>query len=169
MEYYPLTFKPILKERIWGGEKLHTLLGKMDLDQPVGESWELSGVAGSISKVDNGHLSGTLLTDLIEKDPEAILGTNVISQTGREFPILIKFIDAQTDLSIQVHPNDTLAEKRHGSKGKTEMWYIMKAEPQAKLVLGFKEVIDQSQFAHHLHTKSLNKILHEQPGVKSLG
>lgn len=162
MKYYPLTFKPIIKERIWGGQKLNALLGKPPLDVPAGESWELSGVSGNISVVENGYLSGKRLTDLIQDDPQGILGESVVNRFGKQFPILIKFIDARTDLSIQVHPDDDLASKRHGSKGKTEMWYIMDADPGARLVLGFKKPIDQIEYTHHLESKTLFNILHEQ-------
>ena len=163
MEYYPFLFKPLIKERIWGGQKLGSLLGKPQTKGPAGESWELSGVAGSISELQNGPLAGMLLTELIERDPKAVLGSEVIRRFGHEFPILIKFIDARTDLSIQVHPDDTLAQKRHGSKGKTEMWYIMDADPGARLVLGFKEPISTSDFTSHLEDKNLIEIIHEQP------
>ena len=163
MEYYPLTFKPNIKERIWGGDKLRIQLGKPAADGPAGESWELSGVSGTISEIQNGPLEGTLLTDLIVQAPQAILGKEVIDRFGTSFPILIKFIDAQTDLSIQVHPNDEIAAKRHGSKGKTEMWYIIDADPGARLVLGFKEKIASSEFERHLKDKTLLNILHEQP------
>lgn len=163
MEYYPLTFEPIIKERIWGGHKLSALFGKPAIDVPAGESWELSGVSGDISVVRNGGLAGRGLTDLIKEDSEGMLGKKVVDRFGSQFPILIKFIDARTDLSIQVHPDDELAEIRHGSKGKTEMWYIMDADPGARLVLGFKEAIDKSIYSHHLENKTLFEILHEQP------
>jgi len=163
MEYYPLIFKPLIKERIWGGQKLSTILGKADIGDPAGESWELSGVAGSISEIQNGDFEGMLLTDLIAQDPQAVLGSEVLRRFGKDFPILIKFIDARTDLSIQVHPDDTIAAKRHSSNGKTEMWYIMDADPEARLVLGFKENISPSEFNTHLEGKSLVDILNEQP------
>jgi len=163
MEYYPLTFKPVIKERIWGGQKLNTLFGKPAIDGPAGESWELSGVSGDISVVENGRMKGKRLTELILDDPNGFLGEDVVNRFGLEFPILIKFIDARTDLSIQVHPDDELATKRHGSKGKTEMWYIMDADPGARLVLGFKEKIDRSHYSHHLKNKTLFEVLHEQP------
>lgn len=163
MEYYPLLFEPIVKERIWGGKKLSHLLGKPDLEFPAGESWELSGVPGDVSVIQNGSKRGSSLTDMIKEDPEAILGRDVLSRFGEEFPILIKFIDANKDLSIQVHPDDELAAKRHGSRGKNEMWYIMDAEADARLVLGFKEEVDQAGYEHHLNNKTLFEILHEQP------
>ena len=138
MNLYPLKFYSILKERLWGGTKLGTLLGKELESDLIGESWELSGVAGDVSIVANGSFKGTTLTDLINKFPEEILGKSVLERFGKEFPILIKFIDAQKDLSIQLHPDDELARKRHNSFGKTEMWYIMDAENDAELIIGFK-------------------------------
>ena len=133
MNLYPLKFYPILKERIWGGTKLGTLLGKELESGLIGESWELSGVAGDVSIVANGSFKGTTITDLINRFPEEILGKSVLERFGKEFPILIKFIDAQKDLSIQLHPDDELARKRHNSFGKTEMWYIMDADNEAEL------------------------------------
>ena len=163
MEYYPLLFEPIVKERIWGGKKLSHLLGKPALEVPVGESWELSGVPGDVSVIQNGSMRGSSLTNMINEDPEAILGKDVLTRFGEEFPILIKFIDADKDLSIQVHPDDELAAKRHASRGKNEMWYIMDAETDARLVLGFKKEVDQDTYERHLKNKTLFEILHEQP------
>ena len=95
MNLYPLKFYPILKERLWGGTKLGTLLGKELESDLIGESWELSGVGGDVSIVANGSFKGTTLTDLINRFPEEILGKSVLERFGKEFPILIKFIDAQ--------------------------------------------------------------------------
>ena len=166
MEYYPLLFEPIIKERIWGGIKLNTMLGKPLHEPPVGECWELSGVSGDVSVVANGPLQGTALTELIHHDPIALLGKKVMSRFGEEFPILIKFIDAEKDLSIQVHPDDGLAAQRHGSKGKNEMWYIMDADLDARLILGFKHSVDQATYASHLKSKTLMEIMHNQPVKK---
>ncbi|MGB5782237.1 MAG: type I phosphomannose isomerase catalytic subunit, partial [Eudoraea sp.] len=104
MNLYPLKFYPILKERLWGGTKLGRLLGKELESDLIGESWELSGVTGDVSIVANGSFKGTTLTDLINRFPEEILGKSVLERFGKEFPILIKFIDSQKDLSIQLHP-----------------------------------------------------------------
>ena len=116
MELYPLKFNPILKERLWGGAKLGTVLGKPIEGDGIGESWELSGVPGDVSVVANGPYRGRSLDDLIATYPNALLGDSVLKRFGTDFPILIKFIDAREDLSIQVHPGDELARKRHGSK-----------------------------------------------------
>lgn len=159
MNLYPLKFYPILKERIWGGTKLGTLLGKELESGLIGESWELSGVAGDVSIVANGPFKGTTITDLINRFPEEILGKSVLERFGKEFPILIKFIDAQKDLSIQLHPDDELARKRHNSFGKTEMWYIMDADNEAELVIGFKEDISKETYVESLKNDTLTDLL----------
>jgi mannose-6-phosphate isomerase len=159
MNLYPLKFYPILKERLWGGTKLGTLLGKELESDLIGESWELSGVTGDVSIVANGSFKGTTLTDLINRFPEEILGKSVLERFGKEFPILIKFIDAQKDLSIQLHPNDELARKRHNSFGKTEMWYIMDADKDAELIIGFKEDISKETYVESLKNDTLTDLL----------
>ena len=159
MNLYPLKFYPILKERLWGGTKLGTLLGKELESDLIGESWELSGVTGDVSIVANGSFKGTTLTDLINRFPEEILGKSVLERFGKEFPILIKFIDAQKDLSIQLHPNDELARKRHNSFGKTEMWYIMDADKDAELIIGFKEDISKETYVKSLKNDTLTDLL----------
>ena len=159
MNLYPFKFYPILKERLWGGTNLGTLLGKELESDLIGESWELSGVAGDVSIVANGSFKGTTLTDLINKFPEEILGKSVLERFGKEFPILIKFIDAQKDLSIQLHPDDELARKRHNSFGKTEMWYIMDAENDAELIIGFKEDISKETYIESLKNDTLTDLL----------
>lgn len=159
--YYPLQFEPILKERIWGGEKLKEQFGKPSTSKTTGESWELSAVAGDVSFVCNGALKGKTLTDLIDASPISVLGSLVCKRFGTEFPLLFKFLDAKLDLSIQVHPNDELAKKRHNSLGKTEMWYVMQADVGAKIIVGFKENCNQSEYLDHLENKSLEVILND--------
>jgi mannose-6-phosphate isomerase len=156
---YPLQFVPILKERIWGGTKLRKMLNKPLTSDITGESWELSTVQGEISKVATGAFAGKALTDLIRKNSEGILGTAVHKRFGAEFPLLFKFIDAREDLSIQVHPNDKLAKKRHNSFGKTEMWYIMQADQDARIILGFKEKSSPQEYIQQLNKKKLLSIL----------
>ena len=159
MKSYPLQFEPIFKERIWGGEKLKTLLNKPIKSAITGESWELSAVDGAVSVVANGPLKGRLLTTIIDNDPEAILGTEVYTRFGKQFPLLFKYLDAREDLSIQVHPNDELAKKRHHSFGKTEMWYIMQADHNARLIMGFKEKSNARAYLENLENKTLLSIL----------
>ncbi|MCR4030983.1 MULTISPECIES: type I phosphomannose isomerase catalytic subunit [Flavobacterium] len=156
---YPLQFEPILKERIWGGEKLKTILNKPIVSKITGESWELSTVEGDVSVVANGVLKGKSLMDLINEAPDAILGTKVYERFGKQFPLLFKYLDAREDLSIQVHPNDKLAKERHNSFGKTEMWYVMQADADARIIVGFKEDSSKEEYLKHLHDNTLVSIL----------
>lgn len=156
---YPLQFEPILKERIWGGEKLKTVLNKPIVSKITGESWELSTVPGDVSIVANGVLKGKSLMDLIDETPDAILGTKVYERFGKQFPLLFKYLDAREDLSIQVHPNDKLAKERHNSFGKTEMWYVMQADADARIIVGFKEDSSKEEYLKHLHDNTLVSIL----------
>jgi mannose-6-phosphate isomerase len=162
MELYPLIFNPILQDRIWGGTKLKTYLGKQNLpSDTTGESWELSAVDGNVSVVANGAYAGKPLTELLQKYPQEILGAKVHGQFGEKFPLLFKFLDAKEDLSIQVHPNDELAKKRHNSFGKTEMWYVMQADEGSRIVIGFKERSGPEEYLEHLNNKNLVEILNE--------
>ena len=156
---YPLKFKPILKERLWGGTKLKDVLGKPIESDITGESWELSGVDGDISEVSEGPLKGISLTELIQKEGKHLLGESVVNRFGLDFPILIKFIDAKKDLSIQLHPNDDLAKERHNSFGKTEMWYIMDADPGAKLIVGFNRTVAKEEYVESLENDTLLELM----------
>lgn len=163
MDLYPLKFKPILKDRLWGGTKLKDVLGKPIENEITGESWELSGVKGDISEVSNGPFKGTSLEDLIERDPDALLGREVRERFGTEFPILIKFIDAKQDLSIQLHPDDRLAKARHNSHGKTEMWYIMDADPGSRLIVGFNRSVEKAEYIKSLEEGTLLELMNYEP------
>lgn len=156
---YPLQFEPILKDRIWGGEKLKTQLNKPITSKITGESWELSTVQGDVSIVANGDLKGKSLTELIDETPNEILGTKVYERFGKQFPLLFKYLDAREDLSIQVHPNDKLAKERHNSFGKTEMWYVMQADTDSRIIVGFKENSSKEEYLKHLQDNSLVSIL----------
>ena len=160
---YPLQFDPILKERIWGGEKLKTVLHKEITSKITGESWELSTVEGDVSIISNGEHKGISLQDLINKYPDEVLGTKVHKRFGKQFPLLFKFIDAREDLSIQVHPNDELAKERHNSFGKTEMWYIMQADEGSRIIVGFKEKSNQEKYLESLKNKNLLSVLEQVP------
>ena len=159
MKLYPLQFQPILKERIWGGTKLKTYLNKPISSDTTGESWEISTVENEVSVISNGAFAGKSLTDLIDKFPNELLGTKVYSKFGKQFPLLFKYLDAREDLSIQVHPNDELAKKRHNSFGKTEMWYVMQADDDAKLIIGFKDNSSEKEYLDNLENNSLLTIL----------
>ncbi|MFN0049231.1 MAG: type I phosphomannose isomerase catalytic subunit [Cytophagales bacterium] len=160
MQLYPLKFKTIYKDKIWGGEKIKTVLGKDFSPLPnCGETWEISGVKGNISEVAEGEFKGHNLIELIDKFKGQLVGEKVYAQFGNEFPLLIKFIDANDDLSIQVHPNDVMAKERHNSFGKTEMWYIFEADKGAELNTGFKSKIDSATYVKHLNNNTLDEIL----------
>lgn len=156
---HPLKFQPILKEKIWGGEKLIEQFNKKSNSKQLGESWEVSTVPGDISKVANGHLKGQSLQNLLETHKADLLGDKNYKRFGNDFPLLIKFIDAKQDLSIQLHPDDALAKKRHNSFGKTEMWYVMQADKDANLIVGFNQDMDRDTYLKHLEEKTLTKIL----------
>lgn len=156
---YPIKFEPILKEKIWGGNKLKTLFNKKTDKQNIGESWEISGVEGNISVVANGALKGKTLNDLLTTYKESLMGSKIYQQFGTEFPLLIKYIDAKTALSVQLHPNDELAKTRHNSFGKTEMWYIMQGDDGANINVGFTHSLSKDEYLNHLNQNSLTDIL----------
>ncbi|MFY0683501.1 MAG: class I mannose-6-phosphate isomerase [Balneola sp.] len=160
MKLYPLKFEPILKNKIWGGEKLGTVLDKPIGDSKrCGESWEISGVEGSISKVSEGSLKGKSLIELIEEFKGDLIGEVVYKTYGSKFPLLIKFIDANQDLSIQVHPDDELAKERHNSFGKTEMWYVVDAEENSTLISGFNKPTNKEEYLKVFKEGNLTDIL----------
>ena len=137
---YPLKFRPILKTLVWGGEKIAPFKNIRTDQHNIGESWELSGVKGNESVVAEGPLAGKTISGLIREYKEKLIGKANYEKTGEEFPLLIKFIDAKQDLSIQVHPDDGLAARRHnGSKGKTEMWYVISTDKGAHLMSGLSK------------------------------
>ncbi len=156
---YPIKFKPILKETIWGGEKLMTVLNKQSDEKNIGESWEISSVDRNISIVANGKLKGESLENLLIIYRDALVGKKVFNEFSYKFPLLIKYIDAKEALSIQLHPNDKLAKERHNSFGKTEMWYVMQADEGGDLIVGFKEDSNKEDYLEHLKNKSLLEIL----------
>jgi len=159
MSLYPLKFEPICLEKIWGGNRLKTLLGKKYEAKNCGESWEISGVEGNISVVANGFLKGNDLSELIEIYMGESVGDKVYEQFGAEFPLLIKFIDAQDDLSIQVHPNDELSKERHNAFGKTEMWYVVDVAEGALINSGFNQPVDRTKYLQYLENGNLTDLL----------
>ena len=160
-DLYPIKFQPIFHEKIWGGQRIRTLLDKDFGDLPnCGESWELSGVEGNISVVSNGFLAGNDLNELIEIYMGDLVGDKVYDKFGAEFPLLIKFIDANDDLSIQVHPNDQLSKERHNAYGKTEMWYVAGAEKGALINSGFNQELDRGKYLEYFSSGKLLDLLH---------
>lgn len=156
---YPIKFEPILHKKIWGGSKLGSILKKKVSLENIGESWEISAVPGNISVVSNGIAKGKNLMELISLHKEEIMGVANYEQFGVNFPLLIKFIDANSDLSVQLHPGDELARKRHNSFGKTEMWYVLQSEKGAKLNIGFKDRINKQQYLEALNSGEIVSIL----------
>ena len=163
---YPLKFTPLLKEKIWGGNKLESLLNKDgSKGKIIGESWELSAVEDNISVVSDGFLQGNNLQDLIEVYMGDLVGDKVYEKYGLEFPLLFKFIDASNDLSIQVHPGDEFAKEKHSAFGKTEMWYIVDAEKDTAIISGFNKTIDSDKFVESLDDNTLKNHLNYIPAL----
>ena len=159
MSLYPLTFAPIYKSKIWGGNKFRTVLHKSDAPSELcGESWEISGLESDCSVVSNGDLAGNTLNELIDIYMDDLVGSKVLEKYDHEFPLLIKLLDVTDLLSLQVHPNDVLAEKRHNSAGKTEMWYVIQAEDDADLTVGFNKPIDRDTFIEYVVTNRLPEL-----------
>ncbi len=156
---YPLLFKPNLHTIVWGGHRLQTYKGLQQTDEPIGESWEVSAVESSPCTVANGSMAGRDLISVVEEWGSELLGDAVYKQYGGKLPLLVKFIDARNDLSIQVHPNDALAAERHGKFGKTEMWYIIDAEPGAALYAGFKESISKDEYRRRVADGTICDVL----------
>ncbi len=157
---YPLKFKAQYLDKIWGGQKIKTVLNKDFGSLPnCGESWEISGVQGHVSVVENGFLAGNTLEELIEIYMGDLVGDEVYGKFGVEFPLLIKFIDANDHLSIQVHPDDEMSKKRHQAFGKTEMWYVLQADKGSKLNSGFNQEVDQEKYLKKLESNELTDIL----------
>ena len=161
MNLYPLKFHPILKNIIWGGDEIAKFKNLENEKAGIGESWEISAVEDNVSIIKNGDLAKTHLDALIHQAKGKLVGKKVFDKFANKFPLLIKFIDARDDLSIQVHPDDLLAKERHNSFGKTEVWYIVKAEPGAFIYSGFKEKITPEQYvekvANNTFTDTLKK------------
>ncbi|MCD7962519.1 MAG: class I mannose-6-phosphate isomerase [Rikenellaceae bacterium] len=160
---YPLKFEPIYKERIWGGNRLRdNYLRMCPDDRPIGESWELSGLDGDLSVVTNGELAGNNIQELIEIYMGELVGDAVFDKFGMEFPVLVKLLDASDILSVQVHPGDELAAERHGAYGKTEMWYVMEADEDSYIYLGFSKNISREEYIDHLNNKTIQSVLKKE-------
>lgn len=164
---YPLMFELNLHSVIWGGSRLKAFKGlPSSSDDHVGESWEVGAVEHHESVVSNGSFQGRTLSDLLKEYKSMLVGNTVYEKYGDQFPLLVKFIDAEHDLSIQVHPDDELAQKRHGCFGKTEMWYVMDARPDARLYCGFKSPISKYEYRKRVEDHSITEVLQEY-NVKS--
>ena len=142
----PLKFKALLKQTIWGGDKIIPFKHLDDHLENVGESWEISGVPGNETVVADGEYAGKKLNELVIEQKDKLVGKANYERFGDEFPLLIKFIDARQDLSIQVHPTEEIAKRQGKERGKTEMWYIMDSDKDAKLYSGLKMQITPEQY-----------------------
>ena len=152
-------FNSILKPVLWGGSKLVTFKGLPACDEPIGESWELSAMPGRESVVAEGPDQGLTLTELVKRHGADLVGEDVYRRCGDRFPLLIKFIDAKRDLSIQVHPDDAMAQRLHGCSGKTEMWYVLNTDEGATITTGFKQAITPETFDRHLDEGTILDII----------
>ncbi len=159
MPLYPLKFNPIPKTKLWGGNKLIHKLNKPFQEENIGESWEISDVKNNETTVSNGSLSGKTLKELIDYYKGELVGQGVYKQFGNKFPLLIKFIDAKTPLSIQVHPHDNIAKELHDSFGKNEMWYIIDADNNADIIVGFNRQLDKTSYSKYLENNNVLKVL----------
>lgn len=159
MQLYPLLFWPNMHSVVWGGERLCAYKGLAQMAEPIGESWEVSAVPSSTSIVSNGVFKGRDLISVIEEYPEAILGKAVNERYQGKLPLLVKFIDAKQDLSIQVHPNDEMAQREHGKMGKSEMWYVIRADEGAHLYAGFKTEISPEEYERRVADGSIVEVL----------
>lgn len=156
---YPLKFEPILKTKIWGGNKIIPFKHLSCNLAEVGESWELSGLEGNESVVANGPEKGCTIVDMIRHYRSELLGEENYANFGENFPLLIKFIDAQQDLSVQVHPDDDMAKLRHDSLGKTEMWYVIDADKNAKITSGFSQSITKKEYKERVLNNTFSDVL----------
>lgn len=163
---YALKFTPVCKPKPWGGRKLATYLAK-DLDglSNGGESWEISALGADLPRVANGALAGWTLPALLDRYGAALAGPQVYARHGSAFPLLVKFIDAADRLSLQTHPGDARARQRHGSCGKTEMWYVVQADPGATVVCGFNRPLDVQDFRRRLADGRLAEVLNIEPAA----
>ncbi len=163
---YPIKFNPIYKTKVWGGEKIRSLKNDNRIPTKCGESWEISGVQGDVSVVENGFLKDNTIEELIEVYMGDLVGDKVFEKFGYEFPILIKIIEAKQNLSVQVHPNDITAEKRHQARGKSEIWYVLNCDNDAKLISGFNKDTSFKELTAAIKNNKLESILNE-PEIKS--
>lgn len=162
MSLYPLKFKTQAYEKIWGANRIKERFSKEDLKADnIGETWELSGVEGSESVVINGKYKDNNINELTEVFMDELVGDKVFQKYGNKFPLLFKLIDTSDYLSIQVHPDDEMAQQRHNSLGKTEMWYVVDSEEDSTIINGFNKDLTKEEYLNHLNNNTLRKVLEE--------
>lgn len=160
---YPFKFKPIYKTKVWGGDKIRKIKNDKNVPEKCGESWEVSGLEGDESIISNGFLKDNSLNEIIEIYMEEVVGDKVFEEYGYEFPILLKIIDAKENLSVQVHPDDEVAAERHNARGKTEAWYILDADENAKIIDGFNCNMDEESLRKNVVAGNLEEVMKYQP------
>ncbi len=158
---YPIKFYPVYKEKVWGGDKIKALKNEKDIPAKCGESWEISGVQGDVSVVKNGFLKDNTIEEIIEVYMGDMVGDKIFEKFAYEFPILLKIIEANENLSIQVHPDDATAEQRHNARGKSEAWYILETLDNAKLISGFNKSSNFAEMSDLIKSKKLEAILNQ--------
>ena len=159
IEISPLKFIPILKSVLWGGSRIAAFKGIPSEDSSIGETWEISGLEGYETNVAEGEFAGMSITNLLKRHGKSILGQRLYEKFGAKFPLLIKFIDAAQDLSIQVHPNDKIAAERHNCSGKTELWYMLESNENSIIYSGLKTPITLGEFRNHVENNTLPEVL----------
>lgn len=159
MKLYPLLFEPNLHTTIWGGRKLRSFKGLEPTDEPIGESWEVSAIPTSVSIISNGIWKERDLNSLIEEFPNEILGKKVNEKYQGKLPLLVKFLDANRDLSIQVHPDEEMAQRVHGKRGKAEMWYVIDADADSHLIVGFNREISLEEYHRRIAEGTITEVL----------
>lgn len=163
MKLYPLKFKPLYKERVWGGNKMASAMNREIVsEKPIGESWELSAVKGDLSVVTNGFLKDNDIEELIEVYMGDLVGDKVYEKFGIEFPLLFKLIDSKERLSVQVHPDDQLSLKRHKAYGKTEMWYVLSADSDAAIYVGFNKSMTKEEYKKRVAEGTLLEVMNKE-------
>ncbi len=155
----PLKFDPIFKQVLWGGHRISDFKGLEPVGGPVGESWEISGLEGHESIISGGQFKGISINALLQDRGKEIMGQRLYGRYGNRFPLLVKFIDAAQDLSIQVHPNDRIASRLHNCNGKTELWYMLDPEGKAMIYTGFESPISKDDFKSHVENNTLCDVL----------
>lgn len=162
MKFYPMLFQPIFKEKVWGGRALKNILGKkLPDDKLYGESWEASAHPNGLGTVLNGEFKGKTIPELLTEYPTQLLGTPIAEKYQNMFPLLLKFLDINDKLSIQVHPNDLYAIPVEKSFGKAECWFIISASPDAKLIMGMKEGVSKDHYLNKAKNNDFSDLFKE--------
>lgn len=162
MKLYPLKFKKVFIEKIWGGRNFEKKLNmKLPKDKNIGESWEVSAHPNGMSIVENGKLAGKTLQEVYDEYKEKLVGEKVYKEYGKKFPLLIKYLDVNDRLSIQVHPDDNTALKKHNELGKSESWYIMQASDDAVMIMGMKDGVTKEKFLEKTKNNDFSDLFEE--------